>query len=57
MFGKEALVKHVERLIAVAEKIKAAAEHKTDWGELGRMDQLLASQLSQIEKQLAVFCK
>jgi hypothetical protein len=57
MFGKDALLKHVEQLITAAEKIKNAARDKADWVEIARMDQLLVSQVNQLEKQTAIFCK
>ncbi len=57
MYGKEALLKRIEQLIATAEKIKAAAETKSDWVEMARMDHILTDGISRIEKQSAAFCK
>ncbi len=57
MFGKEALINHAERLIMAVEKIKSEADYKTDWAELGRLDQLITNHLYQIEKQISFFRK
>lgn len=57
MYGKEALLKRIALLIATAEKIKAAAEGKSDWVEMAQMDSVLTDGISKLEKQSAIFCK
>ncbi len=57
MYGKEALLKRIAQLIATAEKIRAAAERKSDWAEMARMDCVLTDGISKLEKQSATFCK